>query len=140
MEQITKRDGFYYYGEQRCDDASEAYSCFREDYHKSIGRDASRKLDKLGRRRERVHGFGFVFDKPVEKPGGHYGRTRCWFMGLVGLSYCRLTGIMDCPDLPEEEFYKWLDWAFSRGSGALMTLGIKAKTGRTSKRLKKRYR
>lgn len=140
MEQITKRDGYYYYGEHKCDDASEAYSLFREDYHKSIGRVASRKLDRTGQRKERVHGFGFCFDSDVLPPPGEFGKVKCWFLGLVNLSYCRLTGIRDCPDLPDEQFYEWLDWAFSRGSGAVRTVGLKQKTGRTSKRLRKRYR
>jgi hypothetical protein len=89
---------------------------------------------------ERVHGFGFEFLHRILPPEGCGGKTRCRFLGLVYLSYCRLVGLWDYPDIPEEKFDEWFDWAFSRGSGALRTLGKNRKVGRTSKTLKKRYR
>jgi len=140
MEQITKRNGIYYYGESKCVDADDAYRRFRADYHASIGRSAFLRLDRLGQRMERVHGFGFEFLHRVLPPVGCGGKTRCRFLGLVHLSYCRLVGLWDYSDIPEEKFDEWFDWAFSRGSGALRTLGKNRKVGRTSKTLKKRYR
>lgn len=140
MEQIEKKDGVFYYGGRRCADADDAYNRFRNEHNRSVGREFYHRLDRLGQRTERVHGAGFQFVRPVLPPEGCDGKTRCRFLGLVHLSYCRLVGIWDYSDIPDERFDEWFDWAFSRGSGALRTLGRNRKVGRTSKTLKKRYR
>ena len=142
MEQITRRDGIVYYGEQRCESIDDAYCRFRSDYHRGLGKEVYQRLDRLGQRVERIHGHGFVF------AGGNsfgdkfkpLGRTKCRIMGLVGISYVRVIGLWDYPELQEEEFEQWLDWVYARGSGALRTVGTRDKVGRTSKRLKTRYR
>lgn len=142
MEQITRRDGTVYYGNRRCGSIDEAYLMFRSDYHRSLGRDVHRRLDRLGQRTERIHGYGFVFEGG-NSFGDMYrslGRTRCRIMGLVGISYVRSVGLWDCPDIPDGEFERWLDWAFARGSGALTTVGTRDRVGRTSRRLRTRYR
>ena len=140
LEQITKHDGWFWYGEKRCLDADDAYRRFRSDYHDSLGKRAYRRLDRLERREERVHGHGFVF---TEQPdGADFSGTvvPTRIIGLVAGSYCRIVGGWDIPYQTEEEFERWFEWAFSKGSGALRFVGKKLKTGRTSKLLKKRYR
>jgi hypothetical protein len=142
MEQITKRDGIYYYGGRKCLGVCDAYTRFREDYHRGLGKRVHKRLDRLGWRTERVHGFGFVFaDGRPGVPACHKGtRIPYRILGLVGLSYCRILGQSDIPCVSDEDFERWVDWAFSRGSGALRLVGRKDGTGRTSRRLRKRYR
>ena len=97
MEQITKRDGIYYYGGRKCLGIGDAYTRFREDYHKGLGKRVHKRLDRLGWRTERVHGFGFVFaDGRPGVPACHTGtRIPYRILGLVGLSYCRILGQSD---------------------------------------------
>ena len=144
MEQIDKRNGVIYYGNQVCKDADDAYVRFRDDYHASLGRVAYLRLDRIGQRKERVHGFGFVFDPPFQDAPDEFrglGRVRCRILGFLGIAYSRIVGAWDLPEFTDEQQYeRWLDWAFSKGSGALRTVGRRNKSGRTSKRLKTRYR
>ena len=143
MEQITRRDGALYYGGRRCRGPEEAYSRFRDDYNAACGRNAYRRLGRIGQRTERIHGSGFDFAEgslPEGDEFGRYGKLRCWMGGLVGLSYSRITGLQAYGHIPDEVFDGWLDWALSRGSGGLITLGARKGTGRKSKRLKTRYR
>ncbi len=140
MEQITRKDGRIYYGQRKCEDADDAYRRFRNDYHESVGRKAFFRLDRLGQRMERVHGFGFDFDGPVLPVKEHYGKTKYRLLGLVDISYCRLVGLWDMPELGDGEWERWLDWAFSRNSGALSLVGRNDKSGRTARRLNARYR
>lgn len=142
MEQITRVDGRLYYGTKQCMSVDDAYSRFRDDYHRSLGREKSNRLDRLGQRKERIHGFGFVFSGDVsglERFGGGK-RYRCRLMGLVGISYVRGVGIWDYPDVADADFDDWLDWIFSRGNKSLITTGICDKVGRTNKRKNTRYR
>lgn len=142
MEQITKVDGIYYYGKQACKDADAAYGRFRGEYHMGLGRQVFKRLDRLGQRQERVHGFGFVFEGGSDYPGdfGSLGRAEYRIIGLVGICYCRIIGIWDIPEGVGGRIEEWLDWAFSRGSGALSLVDRKSRSGRTSKRLKTRYK
>lgn len=141
MEKIVRRDGVLYYGEQRCESVDEVYACFRKDYHRSLGRDASRYLNRLGSRKDRIHGFGFVFsDADALRQFNTGRRLDCYFMGLVGISYVRSIGRWNYDHIPDSDFDDYLDWVFSKGSGALRTLGLKEKTGRTSSRLHARYK
>lgn len=139
MEQIVRKDGRIYYGDWLCSDADGAYRLFRQDYNASIGRAAFLRLNRLGQREERIHGFGFDFARKPAIPAGISGRLVVRDLGLVGISYCKMLGSWDIPCETEDEFERIFDWAFSRGSGALRTVG-KDKSGRTSKRLKTRYR
>lgn len=139
MEQIIKKDGQIFYGKEKCLDAESAYCKFREDYHASIGRKAFLRLNRLGSRQERIHGFGFSFSSAVP-PFVSDTRVPYRILGLVGISYCRIVGGWDIPCRTEDEFERWLDWAFSRGSGTLRLVGKNDKSGRTSNRLNARYR
>ena len=120
MEQIVRRDGQIYYGRIRCVDADEAYCRFRDDYHASIGRQAFLRLNRLGQRMERVHGFGFDFTKRIDDSDFCGNGTVFYKLaGKVGISYLRVFGIHDYKSVSDEEFERWFDWALSRGSGVL---------------------
>lgn len=142
MKLIERRNGDLYYGDELCKSADAAYRRFRSDYHVELGRNAYYRLDRIGQRFERIHGYGFVF-RDGNSFGEHFrprGRTKCYILGLVGLSYVRTIGAWDYSDISDNEFEDWLDWVFSRHSGALIMVGNRDKVGRTSKRLKVRYR
>lgn len=141
MEQIVKRGGVYYYGEVECINADDAYWRWREDYHKWLGRAVYRRLGRIGTRKERVHGWGFVYDREPVLSGvpGELVPTR--LLGLIQGSYCRMLGAWDLPgEMGDDEFDGWIEWAFSERTRAVRLIGRRQKTGRTSKRLKKRYR
>lgn len=137
MEQIVKKDGRLYYGDQPCRNADDAYCRFRNEYHASLGRRAYHRLNRFGQREERIHDNGFVFEGSLGYEGD--GRADVYILGLMGLSYCRMLGGWSVP-CEDEQFEPWFDWAFSKGSGALRIVGRKQKTGRTSKRLKTKFR
>ena len=111
MEQITRRDGQIFYGEKRCMDADDAYCRFRADYHASVGREAFLRLNRLGQRAERIHGFGFDFARKPAIPAGISGRLVVRDLGLVGISYCKMLGSRDIPCRTEDEFERIFDWA-----------------------------
>ncbi len=122
MVQIVRRDGRIYYGERPCRDAEEAYEFYRDDYHASIGREAFLRLNRLGQRSERIHGFGFDFTKQVHDRRDEfrrYGTVLYRMAGRIGISYLRVFGLYDYQSVPDEEFEQWFDWALSRGSGAM---------------------
>lgn len=122
MEQIVRRDGRIYYGKRPCRDAEEAYEFYRNDYHASIGREAFLRLNRLGQRSERIHGFGFDFARPLDYRGNdfrRYGTVLYRLAGRIGISYLRAFGLYDYESVPEERFDEWFDWALSRGSGAM---------------------
>ena len=140
MEQITKRNGVYYYGERRCSGADDVYRHFRDGYHASLGKAAYRRLGRLGSRRERVHEFGLVFDKPFPRMDtDRYGKLRLYLCGLVCGSYCWITDSIP-QEMTEEEQMQWLDWALAKGSGGVWKSGKARGSGRKSRRLNTRYR
>lgn len=134
MEQITRKDGEVYYGSRKCLNINEAYSLFRNDYHRSLGRDPYGRLDRLGQRKERVHEFGFVFSKPK---GGLSKKilgsvpVKYWLLGMLGISYCRLVGEGLPGSLSDNEFDDWFDYVFQYKSGCLRLIGRKDGFGRT---------
>lgn len=133
MEQITKRHGEYYYGERACRDADDAYKRLRKDYYESLGRVAAFRFNAK-RRKERIHGFGFVFAEECKPRPLGTKRVQCWMLGMLDICYCRMFGQWDIPVDTEEEFDTWFDWALSQGSGAIMTRDLHGKKGRTSKK------
>ena len=103
-------------------DADEAYCRFRSDYNASVGRQAFLRLNRLGQREERIHGFGFNFTRRIGDPEDEfrrYGTVLYRMAGRIGISYLRVFGLFDYESVPDEEFERWFDWALSRGSGAL---------------------
>ena len=141
MEQITRRDGVFYYGDAACRDADDAYCRFRDDYHRAVGRKAFERLNRLGQRVERIHRKGLVFSGEIKADHPLFPRRVAGrLLGLVGTSYCRIIGGWDVHCGTDEEFDRWLDWALSEEHWAVRMVGKKDKAGRTSKRLKARYR
>lgn len=134
MEQITRHEEDIYYGGQKCTGAEEAYERFRNEYHKSIGREFYHRLDRNPWRGERVHGFGFDFTRRPEFDSSSIGKVDYRILGILCGAYCRMLGIWDLPEgMDDEQFWRWFDAAFSRNSGMLRLVGRKQKTGRTSK-------
>ena len=143
MEKITREKGVCYYGDVQCDTVDDAYRKYRNDYHKSLGKAVYRMLNRPARV-ERIHGSGMYLQKGYEdglrNRYDRYGKVNCRFMGIVGISYVRMVGIWDCADVCDESFREYLDWLFSRGSNALRIVGRGGASGRTSKRIRTRYR
>lgn len=133
MEKVTRSDGKWFYGEHECSDIDDAYRRFRDDYHASIGKAVRLRLNRIGYRQERVHGFGFVFSRSVT-PCRKYRRVGYRMLGLVNVCYCRMIAVSDTGCETEEEFDEWFDYAFSKNSGALRLQGRNEKTGRTARR------
>lgn len=141
MEQITKRDGRYYYGQHECSGIDDVYRRFRHDYHESLGKEAFKRLNRLGSRRERVHEFGFVFDDGPVNVGVLHGLVPTRLLGLSAGSYCRMLGGWDIPGgMDDEQVEKWIDWVFSKDSKCLRLVGMNQKAGRTDSKINKRYR
>ena len=140
MEQITRQDGIIYYGSRRCETSDEAYLRFRNDYHKSIGRVSFKRLNRLGSRKERVHGFGFVFKTVPDFSDITPKKIPVYLLGIMAGAYCKCMSGEYIPDGTDEEIEHWIDWAFCSETKALRLVGKKQKTGRTSKRLKTRFR
>lgn len=133
MEQITKRNGIYYYGERECSGVDEAYSLFRAGYHDSLGKAVYHRLDRIGQRRERVHGAGFVRTSPLKENKFYDSHRVPWrILGIIDIAYCRIFGAWDLDFLPDEQIKDWLDYALTKDSGIFRLVGKNQKTGRTS--------
>ena len=131
MEQIIRKDGKIYYGSTECDNADHAYRLFRSDYHESLGRVSSLRLDRFGQRKERIHGFGFCLSGQASLAGQfpESPKTGYRILGIVGVSYCRVVGGWDMPPfVTDENWEDWLFWAFRKGTKALQLIGRKHKT------------
>ena len=143
MEQITRKYGVLYYGNIKCKDENDAYDWFHDEYNTSMGKAASLYLENALQRKERIHEFGFVRpydDIPERERCFGHRRVRYRILGLIGIHYCRIVGLWDIPKMTEEQMDRWIEWAFTRGSGGLSLLGRKEGFGRNSKNLRKRYR
>lgn len=144
MEQITKAEGGgYYYGNEFCHTAEEAYERFRTEYNAAMGKQFYKRLNRLGQRKERVHTFGFVFAEGLEPDAGEFtglSKTKTRLLGFSDISLARVLGCWDAPNFDDEKYERWFDWAFSRNSGGLKLVGLRQKHGRTNKKLRKRYR
>lgn len=143
MEQITKREGVYYYGKEKCSDADECYRLFRTDYNKSVGRAVKLRINRAGARRERIHGYGSFYTRPdiVFLNAPFKCRTRYRILGITDISYCRVIDRSDMPEcLTEENIFDWIDWIFLAGNKALQLTGKRRGTGRKSKYYNRKYR
>lgn len=130
MEQITKKDGVLYYGDRRCRDIDEVYVLFRDDYNRRIGKAVYLRLDRLGQRKERVHGFGFVrrngFVPTLRRP---VAKAKYRLLGLCCQSYW---WSIDVSNIDEDLFEEWVEYALTKDSKALTYVG------RSNRKRKKR--
>ena len=133
MEQIRRIDGKLYYGERECVDIEEVYRRFRDDYNRSIGKAVHLRLDRLGSRKERVHGFGIVrpYSYVLQKCGPTV-KVKYRLLGLINLCYW---WTVDIQSVDEDIFDDWVDYAFTKDSGALMYVG---KVNRKKKKRKQK--
>ena len=143
MEEITRQNGVFYYGHLRCDNAGHAYSLFRSDYNRSLGKAVYQRLNRLGSRKERVHSFGIRYSGgiPANPLGDDDTNIRFIHMGLVGISYCRMTGVWWMPRIDDEDlFWRWLDWLLAYGNKHVVVTGRRsALYGRTSKKRRRKH-
>jgi len=141
MEQIVRIGDGIYYGMHKCDSPDDAYRLFRDEYNAAAGKRAYLKLNRIGQREERIHGFGFLFEEGKQHSKRHHEAVvRYRILGLLGIAYCRIVGIWDMPDMPDDDYDDYFDWLFSDGKKTLRLVGRKSGNGRTDKRLKKRYK
>ena len=121
MEQIRRINGTIYYGTEECVDIDDAYLKFREDYNRTIGTAVHFRLDRLGLRKERVHGFGIIRPHTyVLKKCGPTVKVKYRLLGLINLCYW---WFVDIQPVDENDFDDWLEYAFTKGTGALMYVG-----------------
>jgi len=126
MEQIKRIEGTIYYGNIQCVDADEAYRRFRNDYHKLIGKAVYLRLDKLGRRTERVHGFGISrISNNLYTDFEYKKRARCWLLGLVCQSYW---WAIEVPEMDDDLFDEWIEYALTKGTKAFQFMGLRKKS------------
>lgn len=138
MEQITKRDGRYYYGERLCDGVDGAYAIFRADYNESLGKNVYDRLGRLGGRKERIHGYGFVFSEEVDFGCVGMPTTIPYrIIGLIGISYCRIIGLWDMQGMTDDNCEDYMDYILASGRGRLRLVGRKDGSTRSKR---KRYR
>lgn len=146
MEQVSIQDGTIRYGKEKCRTYDELYRRIRDDYHSQLGTVTSLRLNRLGSRQERLHSYGFVFsseDKEALSKVGFangYRPVYAFLMGIVDIGYSRGIGIWDYGHIKDDDFDDWFDWLFSRGNRMLRTRGLHSGYGRTSKRLRTRYK
>lgn len=141
MEKVVRIDGRIYYGREICSDVDHAYRLLRDDYHRELGKAVYRRLNRLGRRKERVHGFGYVFEPGTSFPDFPKRLVPARLLGIAAGAYCRSVDGRDLPcGMGDDEFWQWVDWAFRKGAGIVRLVGRKEGYGRTSKRLNKRFR
>ena len=108
-----------------------------------MGKSSSLYLENLGKRKERISGFGIPHrwnNMPQREPCFGHHKTKYRILGLVGVHYFRTIDLADVPEMTDEEFNRWLEWALAKGSNALTLVGTHDKAGRTNKRLNARYR
>lgn len=143
MEQITRRNGVFYYGDRPCKDADEVYCLFRNDYHKSLGKANHFRLNRIGSRKERVHGQGIFLTKELEDSLREFDglpKVKCRIMGIVETAYSRMVCLEDMPDISEEKFERYLLWLFRKGGNTLYYVGRRDRVGRTRKIVSRRNR
>jgi len=137
MAEIAKIDGQYYYRGKKFDSAESLYKQFHKDYNAEQGKSAYLFLQRLGQRKERVHGSRIIYTKGFRFRDYPGARIKCYMLSLLCGSYCKMIGVWDIPYEIDDE---WIRWILRDGGKELKVVGIKHKTGRTSKRLNKRYK
>lgn len=138
MEQIVRIGDSLYYGKILCSSPDKAYRLFREDYHKEIGKDANRRLNREGQRTDVIHWGGFTLSEPyyrllADKWGG-FPKVRSSVIGILHTSYCRTIECQEFDNVDEDCIAELLDWVLSDKSKSLVLVNRKNGLGRTNKR------
>lgn len=143
--EIQRKDGVVYVDDIAVPTTEDAYKYFRTLYNNALGAANYLKFGHVGVRTSRITQTGIVFersylnslyDKYADVP-----RVRCYLMGIVDTSYCRIVGCYDFYDkyftCDDKEVDGYLDWIFSKESGALRQYDRRNHLGRTN--TKNRY-
>ena len=105
-----------------CIDADDAYSRFKEEYHKSLGKRNFRRLDAKPRT-TRITEVGVRFPewyaKELSEEFGNLPRVPYVIEGLIGTSYCRMFGSDWFPEevagFDDEKYERFIDWLLCAG-------------------------
>lgn len=139
-----RNDGLLYYGNTVCQSPDEAYKLFREDYHKSIGRDANRKLNREGQRTDVLHWKGFTLSKPyfeyLKSKWEGFQTVRSSVIGILQTSYCRTVACEGLEKVDDSSIDECLDWVLSDCSNVLVLVNRKNGLGRTNRKNKSTFR
>ena len=137
---IQKRDGVVYVDDVAVPTTEDAYKYFRSLYNAALGTANYLKLGHVGVRTSRITKTGIVFEpsylKTLCRKYADVPRVRCYLMGIVDASYCRIVGCYDFYDKyltsEEAEVDRYLDWVFSKDSGVLRQYDRRNHLGRTN--------
>lgn len=114
---IEEKDGHVLFDGTRCGSYDDAYRMFRARYNSTMGRSGARMLGRNGQRRERINGYGVVFDDTrqeyLSSMFDGFDKVRAYMLGLVDICYCRGFGCNDFADIPDEYMDDYLDWVMS---------------------------
>lgn len=141
MTQVTRKDGLLYYGEEQIKNIEQAYERIQEEHNRKVGRQVAKRLDRIMRRKERIHGFGFSMESSIKRDTfSSLCKIPIRLLGLISTSYVFIVGSWDFPEIDDEDFDQWIDFVLSKNSGMLKLVGKYDRAGRTSKLLNKHYK
>ena len=141
---IQKKDGVVYVDDVAVPTTEDAYKCFRTLYNTALGTANYLKFGHVGVRTSLITKTGIVFEHSyLNRLCSKYAnvpRVRCYLMGIVDTSYCRIVGCYDFYDRyftsDECEVDSYLDWVFSKDSGVLRQYDRRNHLGRTNTKKK----
>lgn len=141
---IENRDGKPILDGLQCSSPDEAYLLFRNKYNKALGKASYKKLGHIGQRTERITQAGIDFNEEYKEKlkeefsDGH--RIRCYIIGLIGTSYCRIFGQWgfgdQFSDYDDDRSERYLDWLLASGMDNTSLFGRRDHTGRTNLKIK----
>lgn len=139
--EIRSKDGCVFVNDAACNSADDAYKAFRELYNLALGKANYLKLGHAGVRTSRITDTGIIFrPEYLEYLRNTYAdapRVRCYLMGLLEASYCKIVGCYDLEKYDTEEATeRYLDWVFSKDSGLLRQYDRRNHLGRTNSKTK----
>lgn len=137
---IRRESGIIYVDDVAVSTTEEAYKYFRDLYNTRLGRANYLKLGHRGVRTSRITATGIVFEPSYYdflcERYADVPRVRCYLMGLINSSYCKIVGCHDFYDRyltsNEDEIDSYLDWVFSKDSGVLRQYDRRNHLGRTN--------
>ena len=136
MKEIRKDDISYIYGDERLYSAEDVYAKLQKEYNNAKGRSAYNRLNRLGQRKERVHGTWSYYSQDYDFGNFPDVKIKGYFLGLIGTTYCKTIGAWDIP-YEIDDYEAWSDWIFRKGGKELRIVGTRLKVGRTAVRKKK---